>query len=341
MGMNKFTTYLSIISLTVCTSVGAQQTANLESDKEFSIALSSVTNDETSISKKACFTMADLKMLAEQQQELERKYRAKLRRSVRWQKRSLRHLDNALEDLDVYEDKTLDRNFALTGLFSTLESCEADEEPVEIAKVQELHNFMWELKDYYQLLHWQWNKTLEPAVGISINSSQDRINQLLDNRKALLALEDPSTIKDIKIIDQKLALSIDKLEILYKDSLATAQNSSEVYRHLDFMHTIYPIIQDEVQERIVNETNPTEREILTRHYAAVMYDLNEQYIETIKVARESHRTSLDYLKKNNEAPEQIQKFKAQRIQIKELMKRVKNDNYEAKPYMEMAASENE
>ena len=72
-----------------------------------------------------------------------------------------------------------------------------------------------------------------------------------------------------------------------------------------------------------------------------MYDLNEQYIETIKVARESHRTSLDYLKKNNEAPEQIQKFKAQRIQIKELMKRVKNDNYEAKPYMEMAASENE
>lgn len=299
------------------------------------------TQEEISESKQMSVQMVQQKIaeLVERQDALERQYKRQLRKADRWQRKSVKILNKELESIEDYESSTEEWNENYYAQFNTLDECEALEEPVEVNKMIDLSQFIWELEDYYNLLYWRWNRTLTPPVGSSIENGNQLINSLLEKRASLLRVADPSALKALERIDQRLAIALDKQEILYKDSLRTAANASEVYRHLDFMQSMYPVITDEVDNNLKSSASITEKEILQRHFASKFLAVNSKYLGALQRAKRAHYESIDLIKPLEDAPDQIMKFQAQRLQIKELKEQLLKQVSNSAPSLEVASSE--
>ena len=239
------------------------------------------------------------------------KYRRLLKKKKRWQKKSLAKIDDSMEDLNRYEDQTYQWSDELFERFETLEACEAYEEPKEVKDVNDLQTFMMELKSYYQLLYWYWNSNIDPPVGESILASSKKVANLLERKKEAMALDEYTAYNEVNRINKGLERELDKLKILYNDSLEVAVNGSEIFRHLDFMHDLYPAIDEEIARRYQAREKSTEKEIIQRHYAALLLDMDEKYIASIDNAKQSNIKNRILIEKAIQLdPEEVQKFEA-------------------------------
>ncbi|TXC81671.1 hypothetical protein [Luteibaculum oceani] len=238
------------------------------------------------------------------------KYRRLLKKKNRWQKRYLSKIEDSEKDLYKYETQTYEWSENLTERFETLKACEAKEKPEETKKVADLQSFMVELSGYYQLLNWYWNDTFNPPVGESILASSNKILTLIERRKQAMKLDEYTAYNEVQKINKNLAKELDKLKILYQDSLATSVNGSEIFRHLDFMHDIYPAIDGEIERRFANR-DQTEKEIIQRHYAALLLDMDEKYIASIQQAKLVNQKNAKFLEEaGDNTLNEIRKFQA-------------------------------